>query len=559
MFQPISIRVGNSFSFPIWKIGLEMTEKILFFAAIFSFAIAAVSCKERPETPHFPQGAIPNVGDSMEDRDISAQVPSRTPPEKDDTAPMKAGSNSVPPQMKESEAEKFPLMVPLPFSLVPKPLKPPTNSPAAIGKELLVYRLAVAGGLKFQEGKNLDQSIAEIKTFVQDMNQIYHRDLSIEFRLVSDDLEKKLMMTPENNVLDRLVVPSSGLLPVTDKFIYNTAGSENYDIGHTLFYDPPDGSGWGSDSPCYEGRKGWAVSFNYSAFLHEVGHQFSAPHSCYTEGSQGMSNTIMCRGGENSDYFHVVSIDSIINYSRKGVGKNCGTRIQVANTAPRPYLGFNNSVTIPAQTAFALVGGAIDDEDQMQLTYNWQQVDPNTPINTGSYQNENAAFRTFFPTTGGFVRYIPNLPDLVSNKPTPIEVLSKVSRSYNFSLVVRDNNKLSGGVDWITAKVNVDAKAGPFKITAPKAPATWKVGNIETITWDMAGTDKAPILTSKVNILLSLDKGSTFRMIASNVPNSGTYGITVPKLLTTTGMIIIQAVENIFFAVGSDAPITIVE
>ncbi len=524
-------------------------------------------CSERPGHDQLPYGA----NGTSDDADGNAKKEKKmADPSSDKEQPSDKTDQDVPAEKDEETKEPiespkpmepaaFPVAVPLPITGVPAPVTPPTNSATAIGKELIVYKLAVAGNTDFQKGKSVDQSIAEIKKFVADMNIIYRRDVAIEFQLAGDDVEKKLLFTPANDPIDRSLKPSYNAFPAINSFISNVVGAANYDIGHTLYYNPSDGSGWGSDSPCRQNSKANGTSFSYGAMIHEVGHQFGAPHSCYIEGNDSMRNTIMCRGGENSDYFHQASLEKIINYSRKGDGKLCGTRKAVANTPPRPYLGFKNDITIPAQTPFALTGAAIDTENQNELTYNWQQIDPNVPLDTGKYDNANAAFRSFFPTAGGFVRYLPNLPDLVQGKATPTEILSKQSRTLNFALVVRDNSKLAGGVDWINAKVNVLGTAGPFKITAPAAAVSWKVGSSQTISWDVAGTDKAPISTSKVNILLSTDNGATFHMIKTAVPNTGAIELMVPDLVTTSGKIMIQAVDNIFFAVGSAAKISIVK
>jgi hypothetical protein len=542
------------------------------FVSVVLWSVILSNCTPAPLRPGL-SSASPHEGDlkkeSDEERKMShTEIDSMSNDSKDTDSNSEnpetpgAGDSLESPDGKPSQMEsgipKYSLIVPLPFENVPKPAVAPTNSPEAIGRELLVYRLAMAANLDFQKGKTIDQSISEIKSFVTNMNLIYHRDLAIEFELVSEELEKKLMFTPANDPFDPKANPSYLNFPALNQFIDRIAGPSNFDIGHTLVYNPPDGAGWGNLSPC-QASKSNGTSFSFSALVHEVGHQFSAPHSCYVEGGEYLRNTIMCRGGDNSDYFHQASLESIIEYSRRGVGSRCGVRKPVANTPPRPYLGFRDGITIPAQTAFSLIGGAIDTEDQANLTYNWQQIDTNIPKDGSKYDNPNAAFRSFFPTAQGYVRYLPNLPDLLAGKETPGEILSKVSRSYNFSMVVRDNNKLAGGVDWIKAKVNVEGSAGPFMVTEPVTPATWKVGSKQMIKWDVAGTDKAPIQTSKVNILISLDDGATFRLAAADVANSGIYELQVPKLLTSKGRIMIQAVDNIYFAVSTQGKVTIEE
>jgi hypothetical protein len=531
-----------------------MTTKDLIL--ILGFVLSQLGCIAPPHRP-LPFKTSTQEGPQEKDPNKKEKVTDQKARDDSPVEPGQVKPSTIEDPKVESEIEKYPLAVPLPFSSLAKPLVPPVNSPNAIGRELIVYRLALAATLAFQKGKTVDQSLSEVKSLVAGMNAIFHRDLGIEFALISDDLEKKLMMTPSNSKIDMGPIPQPEVAGVFNDYISEMAGLSNYDIGHTLYYNPAVGGGEGSRSPCQESHRAFGFSFSFGSMVHEVGHQFDAYHSCYVEGGDTFRSSIMCHSRDEPDFFHQVSLEAIIKFSRMGDGKLCGIRKPVANTPPRPYLAFPDGITIPGQTPFALKGGAIDSEDQSNLTYNWQQIDTNNEKSIGKEDNENAAFRTFPPSAAGFVRYLPNLPDLVAGKPTPSEVLSKVSRSYNFSMVVRDNNKLAGGVDWINAKVNVDGSAGPFQITMPVAPVTWKVGKEETIKWDVAGTDKAPIQTTKVNILLSLDNGASFRLVAGNIPNSGSYNLVVPSLPTSTGKIMVQAVDNLFFAVSSLGTVTI--
>lgn len=137
--------------------------------------------------------------------------------------------------------------------------------------------------------------------------------------------------------------------------------------------------------------------------------------------------------------------------------------------------------------------------------------------------------------------------------------MSNVSRTLNFALTVRDRSE-AGGVgqspqsDFDTMTVTVDGNTGPFAVTSQTTNVTWDAGSVQTVTWDVAGTDGGAVNTPTVNILLSVDGGQTFPFVmASNVPNDGTHDVTVPTTGgdTTTARVIVEGNNNIFYAVNS--------
>ncbi|MBO6630220.1 MAG: hypothetical protein JJ936_01370, partial [Psychroserpens sp.] len=105
-----------------------------------------------------------------------------------------------------------------------------------------------------------------------------------------------------------------------------------------------------------------------------------------------------------------------------------------------------------------------------------------------------------------------------------------------------------------TMTVTVDGNTGPFAVTSQTTNVTWDAGSVQTVTWDVAGTDGGAVNTPTVNILLSVDGGQTFPFVmASNVPNDGTHDVTVPTTGgdTTTARVIVEGNNNIFYAVNS--------
>src|SRR5690606_16889705 len=105
--------------------------------------------------------------------------------------------------------------------------------------------------------------------------------------------------------------------------------------------------------------------------------------------------------------------------------------------------------------------------------------------------------------------------------------------------------------------VTTSGSIGPFSVTSQNTTTPWTTTTQQTITWDVAGTTNAPVNTSHVNILLSTDGGMTYTIVlAANTPNDGSEQITVPCVNTKSGRIMVEAVNNIYFAINS-APISI--
>jgi hypothetical protein len=72
-----------------------------------------------------------------------------------------------------------------------------------------------------------------------------------------------------------------------------------------------------------------------------------------------------------------------------------------------------------------------------------------------------------------------------------------------------------------------------------------------SVTWDAAGTEKPPIGTEFVNIVLSIDGGLTFPItLALNASNTGEAQVSLPSVSTATARIRVDSVDNIYFAVS---------
>ena len=129
----------------------------------------------------------------------------------------------------------------------------------------------------------------------------------------------------------------------------------------------------------------------------------------------------------------------------------------------------------------------------------------------------------------------------------------------NFRLTARDAHPGGGGIGRADTKIVLANGTGPFLVTSQGSPATLLAGSDQPVTWDVAGTDVAPISAANVKISLSTDGGATFpTVLAASTPNDGSATVTLPHVETTTARIKVESVGNVFFDL-SDADVTIQE
>jgi hypothetical protein len=118
-------------------------------------------------------------------------------------------------------------------------------------------------------------------------------------------------------------------------------------------------------------------------------------------------------------------------------------------------------------------------------------------------------------------------------------------------LTVRDNHPGGGATVSTDTIVEVTSTAGPFRVTAPASGASWMAGSTQTVTWDVADTDVAPVSCSDVDILYSNDGGTTFATtLVSATSNNGSADVIVPNLVTARARIDVQCHDNIFFDIS---------
>ncbi|RSZ60569.1 hypothetical protein HF313_19660 [Massilia atriviolacea] len=282
-----------------------------------------------------------------------------------------------------------------------------------------------------------------------------------------------------------------------------------------------------------------------------------------------------------------------------GPTKRGGTVASTGNNAP--VVTVPASYTIPVRTPFALTGSA-SDADGDPLTYMWEQNDRGASSGTGLTSNtklNGPLFRQFGTratvtaagtieynspgenhTTADPTRVFPDMLQILSNNTnavtgacataaTPpslanIECYSEYlptaayvglagtnasPASLNFKLTVRDGR---GGVNSAGTRLVLAPGAGPFLVTSQNTAATLDPGSLQTVTWDVANTDVAPVGVGSVNIALSTDGGKTWPvLLAEGVPNNGSATVTLPSAPASAARIKVEAVGNVFFDISN--------
>lgn len=472
-----------------------------------------------------------------------------------------------------------------------------TDAGLCLGATLRTYRLAVACTGQYAAAvgaTTVAQALSAIVTTVNRVNGIFESELSVRLTLVSNNNLIVFLntTTPFSSYANNTATcggcssEAQTLINRSQKVIDSLIGNSNYDIGHTF----STGAGGLAQSPavCLSSGKARGVTgsptptgdgYDVDFVAHEMGHQLGGSHTFNSEiGGCGDGNrssvagtrvepgsgiTIMGYAGLcNSDnlafnsipYFHAASQNQIGTYVTASAGSTCGTLINTGNAIPVVNAGAD--YVIPKGTPFMLTGSATDANSTEVLTYSWEEFDDGGFVGSSWNSGNKPFFRSFAPNPHPY-RSFPLLSSVVNNTTVTGEFLPTTAQTLNFRLTARDNRAGGAGICSDDMVVVVNGTAGPFQVTSQWGAETWTAGATATISWDVAGTNVAPVNATNVSISFSADGGLTFPYtILASTANDGTETITVPSIKTTKGRIMIKGVNNIFYNVNS-ANITI--
>ncbi len=451
------------------------------------------------------------------------------------------------------------------------------------------YRLALAATGEFSSlyGGTKASVLSYLVTLTNRVTKKMSEELAMRFELIATNdtlvfLNAATDPYPKGNL-------GGAILSVSTAVINPRVGDANYDVGHTVTGGCTDVGGVANTNViCVKGSKGQGMScdqgggmdaFAVTIMCHEMGgHQFSASHTMSSCGSGDQSQvassnkaepgsgvTIMSYDGgcgndnvtgqywKSNGYYNTLTLEQIMNFSRRSVGNTCPQKIVTANHEPIVNIPLADGFQIPIGTPFEMTAKATD-EDGDALKFCWEQADNGTFSSLGTPKTLEAnTFRSFDPTSNP-TRIFPQLPIVLGNvKPSKAELYPDTTRDYTFRCTVRDYNINGGGTVWDEVKFKSTHKAGPFTVNYP-ATDTDTLSNSEytLVKWSVANTDKAPVNCQRVNILLSTDGGLTFpTVLLKNTINDGEEGVIIPSNITSNKVRIkVAAADNIFFNIS---------
>lgn len=447
----------------------------------------------------------------------------------------------------------------------------PQGSSEVVSMREYRFALACTGEWGSINGGTVESVLAKLVSSTNRLNQILENEAAIRLIMVEES-EMLIFLDP---MTDPYQNPTVGHMLLTENTgaIANTIGLDKFDLGHIYTVGCSDTGGVAFLESICGATKGAGVSCDYknnmnfltvSIAAHEIGHQLGATHTysnCNGPDSPGSAyepgsgTTIMSYAGlcgtdnvanNNDDYYHLISLKQIFNFTRLSDGNSCANIIATSNTTPIPSHDYFNGFSIPIGTPFELQGRGEDAEDD-DITYIWEQYNLGPVSDLGTPLGDAPSFRSVYPTTTAY-RSFPTVTTVIANRTDINEVLPTASRNYTFNLVARDNSSLGGGVDFAEVRFKANQNAGPFLVKFPDATTNLVVGDPITITWDVANTDMSPINCSKVDITMTSDGGLNFdKVIARGVANTGSFDTYVPNVPGTLIRFKIKAANNIFY------------
>jgi hypothetical protein len=470
------------------------------------------------------------------------------------------------------------------------------------GYELRTYRLALSANSPYCKAATglvtptIAQCFSKMTTTINRVNGVYERELSATMVFAAN--EDKLIWptaTGSTNGPDPFVSINSNpgsCISQNQTECDTRIGSGNYDCGHVF----TTGAGGLSllGVVCASGNKAKSVTGSLTPFndgfdidyvAHEMGHAFGGDHTFNNnvDGScagnavvaqayePGSGSTIMAYAGicgpdnvqpNSNPYFHTASLLQIRDYIVNGTGDNCPVKTATGNKLVA-YTPFAATHSIPYLTPFELTGPNLTDSmaDSTKL-YCWEEWDlGDFGQRFSSVTTTGPNFRSFNPAKAQ-VRVFPKISMVLNGVLSDAgtnnnqgEKAPTVARTLKFRCTLRNIRNNKGCFTFPDDQVTLNAinTGAGFKVTSQSSVGTiYPGGSTQTITWNVVGSNAAPINAANVDIYMSLN-GTAWPYFIGTFPNTGSANVTVPNPATssTTCRFKVKGSGNVFFNVNS--------
>jgi len=458
----------------------------------------------------------------------------------------------------------------------------PTDFSRSSDKKYRTMRLAlsVTGEYTAFHGGTKPLALQAMNATMTRVNAVFEKDLALHLNV--QDFENIIFTDATSDPY------SNNLNLQLQQTLTSLVGSENYDIGHVfnaagnngnagcigcVCNAPATGTSLAKGSAFTQSTSPVGDNFDIDFVAHEMGHQLGANHtfahaleSAGKNVEPGSGTTIMGYAGitgANTDvqahsdpFFHHVSIQQI---QTNLTNKLCDVETPVTNNPP--VVAALPTYNIPKGTAFVLTASATDQEND-PLTYIWEEIDNAALVidkNNLGNTTSGATFRSQ-PASTSPTRYFPKLSSVLDgvldNSNNGWESVSKVARTTNFAVTVRDNNPnpAEQQTNYGTQTIVV-GNDGPFKVNTQ-----YVYHNSPTaVEWDVANTTSAPYNSANVKIDYTTDNGTSWTVLSNSTANDGSEVFSFPSSLN--GQIIklrVSSIGNVFYAVKAINVVTLI-
>lgn len=443
------------------------------------------------------------------------------------------------------------------------------------------------------------QALSAMTTSMNRINGVYNREFSVQMNFVAKEDTLIYGCAGHTNGADPFMAidanPTS-CLTTNQSTVTTRIGSANYDIGHVF----TTGAGGLSmlGVVCNNSTKAQSVTgsstpvgdgFDIDYVAHEMGHEYGSNHTFNNnvDGSCGGNAVSTCAyepasGGTIMDYAGICNPDDIQMHSDAyfsasslvqianqlvSTETTCAVTASTGNHAPT-LATFSATYTIPYKTPFELAGpSAVDSVADTANTYQWLQW------NLGDFGKRlnqtfkyGPIFRSFDPVYTP-TRIFPNinmvLAGVLSNAGTEAaegEKAPDTARYLTFKMVSRAILAGYGcflfpddTIHVIAWQTGASAAYKGFVVTSQNTAVTYASSSSQTVTWNVVGTNAAPVSAANVDIFMSTDGGFTWPYTIGTFPNTGSATVTIPSISTTsaTCRIKVKGTGNIFFNINS--------